>query len=957
MNKTFKIFLTIAVAVLSLASCDDDENFTPTDEGPEMTIVSCPSSAYMGEIIPFEVTLTDPIDLSTLKAKLLFDEEEVSTTTLRTKTNGTYQDTLEVPFLADIPDGDATIVFIGENIRWGKTYDTLTIAISRPDFDYLTLVGDDGNSYTMTMDAQYEYSYTGTFDAEYDAYIVSAPFGEYDTQIEFGYSSGEVVAGSTTVIPFQNGIAGEYTISLNTFSLEASPFLTLTIAGVTATQDSDDSSKYYVVTNLTQGQTVAIEGYAAGFSGWDIDPDWFETIEEGSYEFLAVSGMYKVIVCTDDDYILVEAMDSSSETGTLSSSYTGAIWLIGNAYVGKPLMSGYSWSPENGGVCLAQQEEGKFQVTLTVGTQLAYIASDVNFKFYHQKTWGDEFGYENISLYENGWEDYFYVSGPDSDSGNIMASQNLTPGDVLKFTIDLTSASGTGNDITGAVLVIEKVGESDVDVEEESISFAGTEMELTSTGIYTCAVELTQGQSLTVTGISDYLDWYYDCDYVTVSGSSLTFVPVSGYYEVEADTINEYFTFRKLASDGSYATLADGGLWMMGWGIAATSMSAGQFGWDTSNAGAVAQVSEGVYQMTGTAVSETSTELGGKFRYDWVGFKYYMYKGWDHGETGTVTFIEGSDLLTQGSDGNFGLVSSLEEGETYRLTIYLDNSAYTYDGGYTGSESVSFVKLGDDDDSGNDSDDSGDDSDDDSDGDDSGDDDSDDDTATSYSFGGTEMTESSTGVYTCSVNLTQGGTIALTGFDDIADWYIDPDYLTLDGTTLSFVPVSGYYEVEANTSSKYFLFRKLASDGSYATLSDGGLWMLGWGISFTNMADGQFGWDTSNAGAVAQVSDGTFQITGTAVAETSTEMGGKFRYDWVGFKYYMYKGWDHGETGTVTFTDGSSAYLTQGSDGNFGLSANLEEGATYRMTIVLDTSAYTYDGGYTGSETVTFEKL
>ncbi|MBQ1618071.1 MAG: DUF5016 domain-containing protein, partial [Bacteroidales bacterium] len=116
--------------------------------GPQVTVQSCDASAIMGGSIDFNVAVSDAeFDLSTLKAYLLFDDTEVDAVTIRTKQEGTYGGKLQVPFLANIPDGNATVRFVAQNVGLAKTVIEQKVAVSRPLFDYLTLAGKDGSEY------------------------------------------------------------------------------------------------------------------------------------------------------------------------------------------------------------------------------------------------------------------------------------------------------------------------------------------------------------------------------------------------------------------------------------------------------------------------------------------------------------------------------------------------------------------------------------------------------------------------------------------------------------------------------------------------------------------------------------------------------------------------------------------------------------------------------------------
>ena len=465
----------------------------------------------------------------------------------------------------------------------------------------------------------------------------------------------------------------------------------MTLRPVSEASMTDDGN-YEAVVNLTQDGEFQVSGYSENFSDWTIDPDFIEmTSESGTFRFLPVDGMYKITMDMTNKFFKFEAMKSSTELATLNEDGTGAVWLIGSTCVGKPTISqGASWNPENGGLCLAQIEPGVHQITLVAGVQLT--TSDIDFKFFHQKTWGGEFGGGTITT------DSPLITIGESD-GNIHLADGVTleAGGVYRFTVDLTNTtvdnSGDNMVMSGAVLSVVKDGEQEIPAQEIAIN--GQTLEMVTADHYTATMDLTQNSTLSVTGLemSDMLSYYLDPDYLSLGSSALSFAATDGRYRIDLYTDSKYVSFTKVNEDGSDATLADGALWLMGWGVANPVMTS-QFGWDQGSNFCMAEVSPMVFQFTGTAVGETDgTTMGGRFRYDYVSCKYFFYNGYNHGELNAdqVEFSgNAAELLTM--SGSNIEASSLEEGATYRLTIDLSDG--TLDGEtFTGTEKVIFEKL------------------------------------------------------------------------------------------------------------------------------------------------------------------------------------------------------------------------------------------------------------------------
>ena len=693
MKKIIKTAIVSLAAASALVSCQKEFEYVFAEEGPDMTVESSSEAAYMGGRLTFSVNVSDSdFDLSTLKAQLLFDKDVVADTTIRTKTSGTYEGWLNVPFLKDIPDGNASLVFLAQNVGQAITADTVYVAVTRPEFEYLTLTTSDGTEYRMMPTGEkHTYAVEDDFPAQCNATIKTTPVPDTDNVLNFGWASGAVALDATGEIPFSYSQRG-YTITFNTMTFEASPFVTIEVNGTTTTMT--DSGNYQAVVSLTKGGTIEFSGYEQGFADWNLDPDYIEATDNPNmFTFLPMDGLYKITLDMANKYFLFEAMKSQTEYATLNEDGTGAVWLIGGTCVGKPtLAQSASWNPEAAGYSLAQVEKGIHQITLVAGVQLT--TTNVDFKFFHQKTWGGEFGGGTITT------DSPLLTIGESD-GNIHLAEGveLENGGVYRFTLDLTNTtvdnSGSNMVMKGAVLSLEKVGEQEIPT--ENITVNGQPMEMVTAGNYTVTLDLEQHGALTVTGIDlmEFVTSYYlDPDYLTIGGTGASFNATSGKYRIDLSTSAKTVKFTKVKEDGSDATLAEGALWMLGWGVANPVMTS-QIGFDEKKAWCLAEVEPLVFQFTGIAVEETDgTTLGGRFRYDYVSAKYFAQNAWGNeagkifGSENTIE-VEGNaaDYVKLSDSNNIELAEDLELGATYRLTIDLTKAESE------GIEIVRFDKL------------------------------------------------------------------------------------------------------------------------------------------------------------------------------------------------------------------------------------------------------------------------
>ena len=659
--KTLKYIALSLLAAACTTACKDDPELLTTDVGPEMTAVSSDASGVFGGKVGFEATMTDRYALSTLKAQIFFDDEMVAEEVIRTKENGTYSGTVTLPFYKNVPDGEATLRLVGQNVRFGQTFVERPLAASRPKPDHLVFVLGEQEYRMEPTGVDYEYAVTADFPQKPQGYITTPDLDGQGSVVTFGYSSeqGGIVSDSTEPIPFANSNAGEFTVTFNLKSFEGSPFIKLLFNDAEMTMVDNDN--YSIVTTLTQNQTYTLTG-VSDFADWDIDRDFFERADASNPEaltFLPMSGMYKVTANFKHSYLRIEAMKSATELATLNEDGSGAIWAIGGMSVGKPtLKNAASWSPEQGGMCLARVADKKYQLTFVAGVSID--ASSFDFKFFHQKTWGGEFGGDDILTAS----DLVKIS----DSGNLGLAEGKTLdlGGIYRFTVDISG----GN--TAAVLTVEKVGEQELPPADITVN--GTKMTQLDMDNYQVDLDLTQGQTLTLGGADAFSPAWINPDFFeAASATSVKLVPVSGKYRITANLATKVIDALVLNADGSgLATLSDdghGAVYFIGYGIGSPA-AADEPGWTTEKGVCVPEAASGIYRMTAQAGVEGSTVLGQRFRVSGWSGKFFKNRGWDG--LGTFSLAAGTEaFFSIARDGNIEIAQgvTLEEGATYELTL------------------------------------------------------------------------------------------------------------------------------------------------------------------------------------------------------------------------------------------------------------------------------------------------
>lgn len=903
-----KKFILFGLALIVAAvSCKQEPKQTESN-GPTMTI-TCDETALMGDVFSFKVNLEDNVALSTLKVQLLFDEDVVAEKTIRTSTNGVYEDELDIPFKKDIPDGNAKAVFTAQNTSFGVTTENKTVAVTRPDFPKLLLrPALGGDDIEMAKVSRNNYEVTAVFEAVMEANIITPAFGKKNRTISFGYGSAGIEAGAAAPIPF-NGTAGEYTISFNTLTFEGAPFNTMTVNGVNTVRL--DKNTFACVQEFTKGGDVKIEGYDGSFADWVIDPDYLEEVSAGNYKFLAPDGNYRFTIQIDKKFFLVEKVKADGSYDTLSADGSGTVWIIGNpSTYGKPAIftKGTGWTPDYG-LPMVESESKIHTITFIAGEQLKSDAFEI--KFFFEKDWKAEF---NNDEGENHYPISAKAGAPlKIAGGNVTLNGSaLTYGASYRFTLDLTSFP------TSAVLDFGPVdgggGPATYDY-----YFGGQGLSQLSATTYQATVSLTQGQSVSASGFTDIADWTIDSDFFeTVSAGNYKLIPVSGFYKVTADFEAKYFAVSR-ASDaaGTDATLADdgtGAAWLIGdvskFGKPAIS---DKTGWDTGLGLCFAETSPKIHKLSLVAGTQVATNTG-------FNLKLFFQKGWGkefNNASGDghypITVTEG--LIEGREDGCFQLVTSkIEVGATYTFTLDLSGGVNNAKLSCAKTKESTIV-------------------------------------ADEITVNGVKLNLSGTDEYSGIVPFVQGEIPVISGVDDFEDYWVNPDLIGATG----FGGVSGYYKITANTAEKWVNAGRINENGTSPNISEGGLYIVGWGIGSINLKT-QPDWNPGNGVQLVEVSPKVFQLTGTAGEDGAEEFGTRIRYDYWGLKYLAKRDWGAETTKGVTVSGNAAASISQAEGGDLGLASNLEKGATYRLTV--DFSDCTLDGdSWTGAETIIFEKL
>ena len=659
--KTYKALTLMFASAALLVGCDDD-SLLPGN--PMMTVNGDLGTACFGDSLVFSIKAEDAeVPLSTIHAELYFGDEMVSERVIRTKVSGeTYEGKLYVPYYANIPDGSATLRLTLQNINFTTIEKAYSVNITHPDYPSLTFRAETGEEYTMEKQGQYVYEMTQRFPAELRGVIVAPAVGANGNEITFGYENSEIKPYAEGVIPFSNSAPGRYTVSFNTFTFEGSPFVTLSLNDQKLEAMGETTS--FIDMNLAKGDRIVPSGFPE-FGEWWINPDYFTKNEDGSLTFNAYDGNYRIIADTKLRYFRVYKV-LGDNPATLNTDGTGAVWVIGQG-IGQPSLSNeVGWTTENA-ICMAPTGDKTYQLTVVGGKTIA--VDNINFKFFGQMGWGVELTGDDLVSKSN----LIGVGNGSNghDNGNLFLEDGVVLQDngIYVITLDLTQG------INDAIMTVDFKGEQQF--EERPIYLNGQKMSTSDNNLYSTVIELAQNSELSFREFSAFDDLYFDPDYFHFDEEaySITFLPVKGHYNVVLDKLNGTLTAKRVNADGSEMTLqadGSGALWLMGWGVGSPSLSS-QFGWEPGKAYCMAEIRPKVYQFTGKAGPEQGSEIGDRFRFDYLSFKFFHQDGWG-GEypTSSLTFTNNAKALIKDA-GNFELADGvqLEEGATYVVTIDL----------------------------------------------------------------------------------------------------------------------------------------------------------------------------------------------------------------------------------------------------------------------------------------------
>lgn len=453
MKKCIYNIIWALAGILAMNSCSDDEFLSGN---PDMKLIASKVSALYGDSLPFTIKALDvDVPLSTLKARLFYGEEQVSETVIRTKTSGEdYTGKVFVPYYPGVIDGRATLRFVLQNIHFTITEMEQEVALSRPDFPYLTLVDDKGEEYLMKKTSLYNYSVTGRFPQDLKAYFKTPKVGENGNELTFGWDNDNLVAEGKNVNPitFAGTESEAFEVTFNTLTYEVGPLQKVTFDGEDMV--AVDATTFRIEKTFTQGQSIAVGGIE--LNDWWINPDYFTKDDNGVLTFLPVDGKYRVMANVAQKYFGVTRMNGDNDA-SLSDDGHGALWLMGWG-VGSPSMDyQFGWDAGSN-YCMPEISSKKYQFTGEAGPERNSVFGQrfrfdyVSGKLFFQNGYGGEFS--QLTIADDGSRSLIKLT--DSRNIELADGAQLEEGATYVLTVDLTAGNNNG------VITFRKISDGEV---------------------------------------------------------------------------------------------------------------------------------------------------------------------------------------------------------------------------------------------------------------------------------------------------------------------------------------------------------------------------------------------------------------------------------------------------------------------------------------------------------------
>ena len=427
MKRIFQV-LFLALIAIGYTACQPDSFREVYPAGdPQMQATMLTEEVNFGsDSITFEVTVTEKeTPLSTLAIKVIVGinviaSEEVRTPGLMYKDTFTYA----VPFGPNMPEGEPVKVYLTATNIEGTVKNVIldqcvghrpaieTMYVMPPTINYKPL----GKGKQMTWDGEKFVAYDLGYPKSIECLlaVVGTKFGRVDwKQPVLGMLNGKLSlvteeqfkAGEATSIQLANdNLESIDTITFNplTFEIYFSGKVAQPVSALDVTVDlAEVAGKTYRHAKIFFDPAIEVTLNGVSNMATAYNLDYMEVVNGNVVKFLGEKGMYEVYYLPEEDYIVVEPLSDAV--------YPNVMWMTGTGFglpTADPKISTSSWGFDNLGQYIACRTVApkvyQFTAYLENGVNSAFETyGSLNFKFFHQKSWGGEeagYNYEQIGL-------------------------------------------------------------------------------------------------------------------------------------------------------------------------------------------------------------------------------------------------------------------------------------------------------------------------------------------------------------------------------------------------------------------------------------------------------------------------------------------------------------------------------------------------------------------------------
>ena len=454
--KTILQASVLAFAALFLIRCEEDPELVTYPESYPVfeTVQVAESVINYNDSISLSVQLSDDVTpLSTLEIQVVLNNEVIATESIRTRGNeSVVTRRYYVPFGPGALDNEPVKVYLSSINVDGFTTDTIisTTMVKRPVVDQLYIVPESGPTYKLELIDTANLIFRGT-GLEYGSsigYRLATKITKFNkpdwSGLVFGFENGGIDLISEPTDDNFITISDESLLRITEYTFDAIQ-LTATIAGdplepvTTLDVNADLDPKVLVDKNFMTGNVYFGKDVEVTFTGItnltnSLSPDYFEVTGENTAKFIGNTAVYTVYYLIDGNYLYVDPLPETV--------FPDAMWVNGTG-IGRPstpyeITTRWDWRTPLDYVSCRLVSPGVFQFTAYLeNTPDGSGYGTLDFKFFHQRTWGGEVNASEYTVAEP-----LFGLGVEGKNGNVNGMTTPFEG-VYRVTIDVNTKTIT----------------------------------------------------------------------------------------------------------------------------------------------------------------------------------------------------------------------------------------------------------------------------------------------------------------------------------------------------------------------------------------------------------------------------------------------------------------------------------------------------------------------------------